>query len=72
MRSVKLQHPGIGDRMIKGYSEAELVLMVRQERLALERERISLVMAVNRLKVIDDRLKEIEKAEGLLCNGFGW
>lgn len=53
---------------LNGYTESELTLAIRQEKLALIRERPSIV---RRLNQIDERLAELCKAECLLENGFG-
>lgn len=52
---------------VRGYSESELRLAVRQERFDLVRERIELV---KRLRQIDFRITELEKAENLLDGEF--
>lgn len=56
--------------MIDGYSEGELSLAIRQERLALTKERIVLMRGMGRLNQIDDRLQDLAHAEYLLENGF--
>lgn len=55
---------------IKGHTKAELMLMIRQERLTLTKERIGLMRYMNRLSQIDDRLEKLVNAEYLLENGF--
>lgn len=54
-------------RCVKGYTETELELAIRQEKAALIKERPPLA---RRLAEIDRRLLELEKAEHLLENGF--
>lgn len=53
---------------LKGHTEFELRLAIRQERLALTRERIQLMAGVRRLYEIDERLAELEKTEYLMDN----
>lgn len=52
---------------IKGYTQGELALAVRQERLALIVEKRYLT---SQLKAIDTRLGELDIAEGLLEGEF--
>ena len=56
---------------INGYSNSELTLAIRQERITLVKERIELVRHLKRLTEVDRRLGELERAEYLLENGFG-
>lgn len=57
--------------MIKGFTEEELTLAIRQERLTLTKERVGLMRYANRLAQVDARLDELDHAEYLLENGFG-
>lgn len=54
-------------RTIKGYTQGELALAVRQERMALIVEKRYLTTL---LKTVTDRLAELDIAEGLLEGEF--
>lgn len=52
---------------LHGYTETELKLAVRQEKLSLVRERVELV---KRMRWIDARMGELDTADNLLDGEF--